>query len=179
MKRFLFLFLLVIGTVAFAQRGTISPSQQAYAQQSQILREMQISLQTFNSRLEAMEQQQLSLSARVASLERENGVVTKEDIAALRSDLVTVKSAQASLRDEITADLVKKITALQMRQQSAREIEKPAPQKSGYSHTVEAGQTLSAIAQHYKVTVKTIMRANKITDPTKVQVGQTLFIPDP
>ena len=44
---------------------------------------------------------------------------------------------------------------------------------------MEAGQTLSAIAQAYKVSVKAIMRANNITDPTKLQVGQTLFIPDP
>ena len=52
-------------------------------------------------------------------------------------------------------------------------------QRWGHSHTVEAGQTLSAIALAYKVSVKAIMQANNITDPTKLRVGQTLFIPDP
>ncbi|HIV09935.1 MAG TPA: LysM peptidoglycan-binding domain-containing protein [Candidatus Spyradenecus faecavium] len=50
---------------------------------------------------------------------------------------------------------------------------------SGYSHVVEAGQTLSAIGEAYGVSVRAIMRANKISDPTKLQVGQKLFIPDP
>lgn len=68
--------------------------------------------------------------------------------------------------------------AQQARAAEARERQAER-QRSGYSHTVEAGQTLSAIALAYKVSVKAIMQANNITDPTKLRVGQTLFIPDP
>lgn len=49
--------------------------------------------------------------------------------------------------------------------------------KEGVSYTVQKGDTLSSIAARFKSTVKDIQNANRITDPTKVQVGQTLFIP--
>lgn len=104
-------------------------------------------------------------------------------MAALRSDLAAVRSAQGRLRDEIVEDLSARISAIAKRQEQARAAEarerQAERQRSDYSHTVEAGQTLSAIALAYKVSVKVIMQANNITDPTKLRVGQTLFIPDP
>jgi len=48
---------------------------------------------------------------------------------------------------------------------------------TGVEHVVEAGQTLSAIAQAYGVTVSAIVKANKITDPNSLRAGQKLFIP--
>jgi LysM repeat protein len=49
--------------------------------------------------------------------------------------------------------------------------------KDGVTHTVQAGETLSTIAKKYGVPVKTIQNANRIADPTKIMVGQSLFIP--
>jgi LysM repeat protein len=49
--------------------------------------------------------------------------------------------------------------------------------KEGFSYTIQKGDTLSSIASRFKTTVKFIQNANKITDPTKIQVGQTIFIP--
>jgi LysM repeat protein len=49
--------------------------------------------------------------------------------------------------------------------------------KEGLSYTIQKGDTLSSIASRFKSTVKDIQNANRITDPTKIQVGQTLFIP--
>ena len=48
---------------------------------------------------------------------------------------------------------------------------------SGVEHVVKPGQTLSAIAQAYGVTVSAIVKANKIADPNNVKVGKKLFIP--
>ena len=47
----------------------------------------------------------------------------------------------------------------------------------GYEHVVKPGETLSAIAQAYGVTVKDIMTENNLTDAARVRAGQTLFIP--
>lgn len=47
----------------------------------------------------------------------------------------------------------------------------------GYEHVVAENETLSAIAQAYGVKTTAIIEANNITDPTKVRVGQKLFIP--
>jgi LysM repeat protein len=48
---------------------------------------------------------------------------------------------------------------------------------SGTVHVVTKGETLTAIAKRYKVTVPDILKVNKITDARKLQIGQTLFLP--
>ncbi len=45
------------------------------------------------------------------------------------------------------------------------------------SHTVQAGENLTAIAQRYGVTVQTIVDANDIPNPNNVAVGTVLIIP--
>lgn len=49
--------------------------------------------------------------------------------------------------------------------------------KQGINYTVQAGDTLSAIAQKNGAKMQDIINANKLSDPTKIRVGQTLFIP--
>ena len=49
--------------------------------------------------------------------------------------------------------------------------------KEGITHTVQPGETLSTIARKYRVSTKDIQNANRIADPTKLRVGQSLFIP--
>lgn len=49
--------------------------------------------------------------------------------------------------------------------------------KEGVNYTVQAGDTLSEIAHKQNAKLQDIVNANKITDPTKIRVGQTLFIP--
>ena len=49
--------------------------------------------------------------------------------------------------------------------------------KEGVSYTVQKGDTLSNIAHKTGAKMQDIINANKIADPTRLQVGQTLFIP--
>jgi LysM repeat protein len=44
-------------------------------------------------------------------------------------------------------------------------------------HTVQAGETLGAIAQLYGISVDDLMLANNLTDPNVLDVGQRLVIP--
>ena len=46
------------------------------------------------------------------------------------------------------------------------------------THTVQAGETLTAIAQRYNVTVQAIVAANNIPNPDRVAVGTVLIIPE-
>jgi LysM repeat protein len=46
-------------------------------------------------------------------------------------------------------------------------------------HVVQAGDSLAAIAQAYGVSVSSIVQANGILDPDRIDVGQTLIIADP
>lgn len=49
--------------------------------------------------------------------------------------------------------------------------------KEGVNYTVQTGDTLAVIARKNNAKVADIVNANKIADPAKIQVGQTLFIP--
>ncbi len=50
-------------------------------------------------------------------------------------------------------------------------------QAPGYRHTVESGESLYAIARRYDVTTDAIVRANGLSAPDKIFVGQKLLIP--
>jgi LysM repeat protein len=60
----------------------------------------------------------------------------------------------------------------------------PAVSQKAYPYTIEAGDTISAIAKAFrdkgvKVSVSQILRANPKLDPAKLYVGEKIFIPDP
>ncbi len=46
------------------------------------------------------------------------------------------------------------------------------------THTVQAGENLTAIARQYGVTVQAIVEANQISNPDRVTVGTVLTIPE-
>ena len=49
--------------------------------------------------------------------------------------------------------------------------------EEGLSYTVRSGDTLSSIASRHNARVRDIVNANRIEDPNRLRVGQTLFIP--
>jgi LysM repeat protein len=51
--------------------------------------------------------------------------------------------------------------------------------KEGVSYTVQKGDTLAVIAKKTGAKSQDIINANKIADPSRILVGQTLFIPTP
>ena len=50
-------------------------------------------------------------------------------------------------------------------------------QPIGSYHEVQKGETVWSIAKSYKLGVREIIEANKLPDPSKLTVGQLLFIP--
>ena len=49
--------------------------------------------------------------------------------------------------------------------------------KEGINYTVQNGDTLAVIARKHNARLQDVINANKIADPTRIRVGQTLFIP--
>lgn len=60
---------------------------------------------------------------------------------------------------------------------AAAKPKKPAPVVGQRTHVVAAGETLSAIATKYGVTVQSLETANQIQDARKLRAGQTLVVP--
>jgi LysM repeat protein len=59
----------------------------------------------------------------------------------------------------------------------------PPPQVTNTSpattyYTIAAGDTLNLIAQHYNVTLQTLISANNLANPSVIRAGQRLVIPD-
>jgi LysM repeat protein len=53
----------------------------------------------------------------------------------------------------------------------------PGPTTTSRSHTIQAGESLSGIAYEYDVSIEDLMRANDISDPDTIYIGQVLIIP--
>ena len=49
--------------------------------------------------------------------------------------------------------------------------------KEGINYTVQNGDSLAVIAKKNNAKQQDIINANKISDPSKIRAGQTLFIP--
>lgn len=52
-----------------------------------------------------------------------------------------------------------------------------SPQAAGFYHTVVRGETIYRIAKNYRVDQKELMRANGINDPSQLEVGRQIFVP--
>jgi peptidoglycan DL-endopeptidase LytF len=56
-------------------------------------------------------------------------------------------------------------------------IPQAQPVASGRTHTVKSGENIWRISNQHKVSQKELMAINKITDPTKLKIGQVLMLP--
>lgn len=56
-------------------------------------------------------------------------------------------------------------------------LRQPVVQPYGIYHIVGRGQTLYRIAKTYNIDINELMRINRISDPTQIEIGQKLFLP--
>ncbi len=105
----------------------------------------------------------------------------------LEARIARVDAAREKDKQELIDRLSARIAEIMARSAPARSsASAAAPQKkpsqkaamAGYEHEVKSGETLSAIAAAYGVSVKVILDNNDIKDPNRLRVGQKLFIPE-
>ncbi len=168
--------------------------------------QMNVEFRQLSEQISALSRTQESLDTRLSRLEAQTAASprTQDDITALRRDVQIVRSERETLKKEITDDLAARIEKIAARQQAdinaARAAAAPSASgtgavrasgsgrgasggsagsgKGGYEHKVERGQTLSEIARGYNKSVESILKANKLSNPSSIRVGQVLFIPD-
>ncbi len=144
------------------------------------------------------------LSLRVEQLERENADLRGKAGEAEKSfvTLTQLNDAIAALNQSIRSSAAS--TKAETLQQVSGQLEKLAKQtnaaidslakgmatrapvqttfaddyaKEGVSYTVQKGDTLALIAKKTGAKTQDIVNANKISDPSRINAGQTLFIP--
>ena len=144
------------------------------------------------------------LSLRVEQLERENAELRGKAGSAEKSyvTLTQLNDAIASLNQTIHSSSA--ATKTETLQQVGVQMEKLAKQtnaaidslakgmatrnpvqtafaedysKEGVSYTVQKGDTIALIAKKTGAKSQDIINANKISDPSRINAGQTLFIP--
>jgi LysM repeat protein len=148
------------------------------------------------------------LSLRVEQLERENSQLRSKADAGGKSyaTLMQLNEAVADLNREMKAAIA--ASKSETLQQVASQMEKLANQtnaaldslaktqavrptvapssatftesyaKEGVNYTVQKGDTLAVIAKKTGAKQQDIINANKLADPSRIVVGQTLFIPN-
>jgi LysM repeat protein len=180
----------VSAPVALFAQAAQSPAQEL-ANMREEFRLMQQTLGNLVLRVEQLEEANLRLAKSAAGAEQNYATLTQLNtaIADLSRD---IKAAQAATKSEILTtvgtqmeNLAKQTNAALDSVTRARAAAAAPAQttfsdnfpKEGITYTVAAGDTVSKIAQKTGAKVSDIVNANKLADPTKIQVGQVLFVP--
>jgi LysM repeat protein len=114
-----------------------------------------------------------------ASVQQLNDAVATLDRAIKAGDAATAASAAAQIKklgDATNAALESLAKGSAPRPATPMTFSSDFPAE-GISYTVQKGDTLSTISRKTGGKLADILNANKIADPTKVRVGDTLFIP--
>ena len=119
-------------------------------------------------------------SASYATVQQLNEAVANLDSAIKSGNAATAASAAAQIKK--LGDATNAALESLAKGQAPRPTPPPTAFKEnfpaeGISYTVQKGDTLSIIARKTGAKLSDITNANKIADPTKVRVGDTLFIP--
>jgi len=160
-----------------------------------------VELMNLRQDLAELRQRVGELTMAVEQLTRENSAlqakasqsyVTVEQLNRSVADLNrTTQSALADQKREVLAQVAGQLERLGKQTNAAldslakSQATRPVVQttfsdnfpKEGINYTVQAGDTLGEIARKNNAKLQDIINANKISDPTRIRVGQTLFIP--
>jgi nucleoid-associated protein YgaU len=124
--------------------------------------------------LEGIEVRQTQLRADVRAIEdKQAGSRDAVDrkLAAVDARIKAVDTARQKDRAAIVSELSDKMAKVINAQRAS------TPSEYGYEHTVQVGETLSAIAAHYGASVDAIVAANKLKNANAIRAGQKLMVP--
>ncbi len=181
----------VVGFIAAAAWAQAQNPQVELANLREDVRVLSQRVAQMSLRLEELERENSELRQRASAADNKSHVTPaqlNEVVAELRK--VIERSGESASRDatQKAATMIEKLT-VQMNGALKSLAEGQAAQrpptvsfnenypKEGIAYVVKQGDTLAVIARKHNAKVNDIINANKITDPSKIMVGQTLFIP--
>ena len=144
-----------------------------------------IELANLREDVRGLSQRVAELSLKLEQVERENSELRQRASAADRS-YVTVAQLREAIEDvnrgvRTAVESSKADTLQHVKTQTARAatpvIFTEDYPKEGIKYTVQKGDSLASIAKKTGAKQQDIINANKLSDPSRITVGQTLFIP--
>ncbi len=142
-------------------------------------------------KLEQLERENSALRTKAGSAERSYATLNQlhEALADLNRDLKSaIATSKTETLQQVSGQMEKLANQTNVALDSLAKAQatRPAVQgftesysKEGVSYTVQKGDTLAVIAKKTGAKQTDIINANKLTDPSRIVVGQTLFIPNP
>ena len=150
-------------------------------------------IQSYNSLKKEVDSLQIELrKTRAESLKTKPDSITKSDIEGLTKAIREVDRKRSADKELILKEIR---NIARNSNNNNRPITTPPsttnkkPQK-GFEHSVQSGETISAIIAAYneqlkiegskkRITLNSVLKANPKLNPRSIQIGQILFIPDP
>jgi LysM repeat protein len=183
---------LLMGALALATTVSAQPpaTQLDIANMREDIRGLSQKVSDLSLRLEQLERDNNELRGRAGATEK--SYVTLNQLSDALADLDrTMKSAIASSKTDTLAQVGGQIEKLARQTNAAidslaKGMATHTPvqtnfsddyPKEGVSYTVQKGDSLAVIAKKTGAKQQDIINANKISDASHIQVGQTLFIP--
>lgn len=168
--------LLFCGCTTFTNYGRAREMQEAAEKQR-----LHAEFRRLDGRLQGVEMENAdlrreiqALRAEITRVAAEHRVVLDERLREMDGRMQEAERVRGTDREAILGAVSKEVTTLV---NSLRQGDTVAMTEDGYVHVIKQGQTLSEIAEAYKVTVALIVRANHLKDPHAIRMGQKLFIP--
>ena len=190
-KRYLLGLGLFAGSFALAPAQTVDAGQIASMRQDILLLNQRVG--ELNMNLEQIGRDNAALQAKtnqtfvtLDQLNRSIADINRAMQGALAEQKREVLNQVAGELEHLARQTQAAIDAL-AKNDAARAAPAPAPAstaafsddfpKEGVNYTVQTGDTLAVIARKHNARQQDIINANKIADPSKIRVGQALFIP--
>ncbi len=181
---------LIAGGVLAATAWAQPPSQVEFANLREDVRGLSQRVAELTLRLEQAERENAELRRRAASDAAARVTLTQVQDAVAEAQKAT-REAIAASKSETLQHVAAQIEKLAKQTNAAidslakAQAPRPTPTikfaedfpKEGVSYTVQKGDTLAVIAKKTGAKQQDIINANKLSDPSRIVVGQTLFIP--
>lgn len=183
---------LLIGFALGATLRAQSPSPLDIANMREDIRGLQQRVGDLSLRLEQLERENNELRTRVSGA-NQNYVTVLQLNQAVEDLNRTLRETVAASKNETLQQVATQMEKLAKQTNAAldslakTQVARAAVQtsfsedyaKQGTSYTVQKGDTLALIAKKTGSRMQDIVNANKLSDPSRIVVGQSLFIPNP
>jgi len=184
----LFLLLLFPASYLSAQVRPSAPANTLIADMQQDILSLKQQMGEMRLQVESLERENRQLRERLSNVDQE--LASRVTLAFFQTESrklsLEIQKGLEGLKSELVRILGERVESVARQDRLSRgstTSDSPAVEfsddypRDGIMYTVRSGDTLSGIAQKTGSTITDIRNANQIVDPTRLQVGQKLFIP--